>query len=326
MEQHDTTPWPAGSVSNSVRGEVNGALVQAGAIFGGVHFHHRAAPPEPPPADRRPSGLAPEVEVDGTAYLVHDHPAEARSTGDGGATVRQARCLRLGPGGGFGWLRRVEVRAATPAARQARHAVAAEHDLLRRLSGRVPGLPAVLDFVEGPDDTTLVTAWPRTRSHRPCDPLDALLPAGPVKDPGMLARVCQALASLCATLSALHAHGTAHGALTPAELIMRDDGTLLLRDLGRTDPGPAEYPTPEHLARDTTGPWTDVHQVGAIAYHLLTGRQPGPHAPVPIRAWNADVPADLADAVAAALAPARADRPDAAALGARLRGLAHPTR
>jgi hypothetical protein len=203
----------------------------------------------------------------------------------------------------------------------------AEHDLLRRLAGEVPALPAVLRFAEGPGEAvTLVTAWPQTRSHRPCDPLDALLPNGPVRDPGVLARTRRALAWLCATLDALHSHRVVHGALTPAGLLMRDDGALLLRDLGRTDPAPPEYPAPEQLDRAAAGPWTDVYQVGAIAHHLLTGRRPSPRASLPVQRWEPDIPDDLAEAVDAALVADPAKRPNAAVLGARLRGPAHPTR
>ncbi|MEU5695036.1 hypothetical protein [Actinosynnema sp. NPDC020468] len=314
MEQRGT--------SNAVHGHVDGSVVQARDIHGDVHLHHHAAP-RAEPVSRPSSGLGPEVEVGAVRYLVHEHPADARSTGDGGAVVRQARCLRSGSGG-LGWLRRVELREATPLARRAWRGLVAEHDLLRRLSA--PGLPAVLQFAEGADDVTLVTAWPHTRAHRPCEPLDALLPGGPVRDPGVTARVCAALAGLCATLAALHAHRVAHGALTPARLVLRPDGTLLLRDLGRTDTGPPEYPAPEQLAGHAPGPRTDVHQVGAVAYHLLTGRQPDPRAPLPVRSWAPDVPAALADAVDAALNPEPARRPDVAALGARLHDLARPTR
>jgi len=330
VEQQGTTPGRAGGTSNTVHGVVNGVVLQAGNIHGDVHLHQAAlasAPAAPRPAsDHRSSGLEPEVEVGAGRYLVHDQPADAVSAGDGGAVVRQARCLRLTDRGGFGWLRRVEVRHGTPSARHALRALAAEHDLLRRLSGEVPRLPVVLQFVEGPGDTaTLVTAWPETRSHRACDPLDVLLLRGPLRDAGVLARVCDALAGLCTTLGALHAHRTVHGGLSPARLIMCDDGSLSLRDLARTDPGPPEYPAPEQLARTSPGPWTDVHQVGAIAYHLVTGRPPNPRAPLPVSAWAPDVPQDLADTIDAALIPEYAKRPDAATLGARLRGLAHPT-
>ncbi|QFZ18434.1 protein kinase family protein [Saccharothrix syringae] len=332
MEERDAAPPVAGGISNAVHGPVNGFLIQAANVYGGVHHYPQVvAPAEPatPPdrADRQRSGLEPEVDVGDTTYLVHEQPAGARPTADGGAVVRQARCSELGPRGGFGWLRRVDVRVATPLARQVRQALAAEHDLLRRLTGKVPALPEVLRFAEGPGGAiTLVTAWPGTRSRRPCDPLDALLLNGPVRDPGVLARARRALAWLCATLDALHSHRVVHGALTPAGLLMRDDGALLLRDLGRTDPAPPEYPAPEQLERAAAGPWTDVHQVGAIAHHLLTGRPPSPRAPLPVRRWEPGIPADLAEAVDAALVVEPAKRPSAAVLGARLRGLAHPTR
>ncbi|PSL53270.1 hypothetical protein B0I31_10960 [Saccharothrix carnea] len=185
----------------------------------------------------------------------------------------------------------------------------------------------MLQFVEGPGGTTtLVTGWPETRSHRPCDPLDVLLPGGALRDPGVLARARRALAGLCTTLAALHAHRVVHGGLTPAGLLMLDDGTLQLRDLARIDPAAPEYPAPEQLARAAAGPWTDVYQVGAIAHHLLTGRHPSPHAPLPIRRWESDIPTDLAEAIDAALVADPSKRPNAAVLGARLRGPAHPIR
>ncbi|TQM84555.1 hypothetical protein FHX81_7010 [Saccharothrix saharensis] len=330
MEEQIQTPSGTSSTHNAVHGPVSGSLVQAGNIYGGVHYHQVGSSPESPApdrTDRRRSGLGPEVEVGAVTYLVHEQPAGARPTGDSGAVVRQARCSGLAPRDGFGWLRRIDVRVATPLTRQVQQALAAEHDLLRRLSGGVPGLPAVLQFVEDPGGTTtLVTRWPETRSRRPCDPLDALLLNGPVRDPGVLSRVRRALAGLCATLDALHSRRVVHGALTPAGLLMRDDGALLLRDLGRTDPTPPEYPAPEQLERAAAGPWTDVHQVGAIAHHLVTGRPPSPRAALPVRRWEPGIPADLAEAIDAALVADPAKRLSAAVLGTRLRGLAHPTR
>ncbi|RKT53801.1 hypothetical protein [Saccharothrix australiensis] len=322
MERQGTTSSGDGAGAyNHLRGVVHGPVVQAGRIHGDVHVHHHVdhAPRPPAPArDRAPFDRGPEVDVDGVAYLVHDHPAEARPTGDAGAVLRQARCLRLTPPGGLGWLRQVEVRHATPSARRARQALVDEHRLLAR---GIAGLPAVLQFAEGPGAVvTLVTSWPRTRTGRPCDTLDVLLPGGPVRDAGVLARVCDALAGLCATLAGLHAHRVAHGALAPDRLVWRDDGTLLVRDLARTDEGLPEYPAPEQWARAAAGPWTDVHQVGAIAHHLLAGRPPAPRAPLPLRSWAPDVDDRLAAAVDAALSPDPAARPDAAALGGWLRG------
>lgn len=293
------------STSNEVSGTVHGPVVQAGRIQGDVHVHHHYAHHPAPligPDPGRRFDLGPEVTVGDRTYLVHEHPAAAVATGDNAAVVRQARCLRLVPRGRCAWLRQVEVRHDTPLARRARQALVEEHRLLRDV--RVPGLPEVVQFDVAEDTTTLVTVWPETRNGGPCDTLDSLL-HGPGDTPR--AWLCDALAGLCGTLGALRDRGVAHGGLTPAGLIVLDDGALALRDLG--------------LVAATSGrdPRSDVHQVGALAHLLLAGRPPDDRTPLPLRSWAPDVPAPLAAAVDAALDPDAARRPDLGSLGALLR-------
>lgn len=94
-----------------------------------------------------------------------------------------------------------------------------------------------------------------------------------VVDPGLHA--------CCGALEALHRLGEVHGCLTPERVQVLDSGAwcLLLPD---TDPG--RQPLSPWLALEqteagraaglTTGPWTDVHGIAALAHWLLTGSAP----------------------------------------------------
>lgn len=94
-----------------------------------------------------------------------------------------------------------------------------------------------------------------------------------IVDPGLHA--------CCGALEALHRLGEVHGCLTPERVQVLDSGAwrLLLPD---TDP--ARQPLSPWLALEqteagraagmTTGPWTDVHGIAALAHWLLTGSAP----------------------------------------------------
>lgn len=305
---------------NTVHGDVYGPVLQVGALDGDVHLHqdapamHVVATREPAPAFRPGA----RVVVGDRDYLVHDHLVVETCTADGGARYRQARVSARGPA--LGWLRQVDDQDGTGAG----SALVTEHALLGE---QVVDLPAVLHFHREDRTTTLVTSWPRERSGRPSDSLHQLLDDGPAQDHA--GRLCDGLAGLCDILGALHDRGLAHRALSPSALLARDDGRLVPLDLGlaahtaRRGEHPGGYQAPEQRKRGTPGPWTDVHQVGAIAHRILTGRPPSPAAPPPVRAWEPAIPEPLAIAIDAALATDPSRRPDIRSLGAALR---HPVR
>ncbi|MFC4011893.1 NERD domain-containing protein [Nonomuraea purpurea] len=101
-----------------------------------------------------------------------------------------------------------------------------------------------------------------------------------------------------------HANGVVHRALTPASVLVTDDGHAVLTGFDYAKPGPrnytvahelgnvldAHYVAPESQERpDRMTTSSDVYAAGAIAYHLLTGELPtsadahGPDVPDVVR-------------------------------------------
>ena len=118
------------------------------------------------------------------------------------------------------------------------------------------------------------------------------------------------------TLERLHRAGASHRNLSPESISVSSNGRLALRDLGlaavafRPGEGPASYQAPEQTfgtRLPRPGPATDVYQLAAITYHLVTGRIPGRNAP-PVR--HAGLPNAVTDIISAALATSPADRPE----------------
>lgn len=262
-----------------------------------------------------------QAEDDGTltigdrTYLAHGKP-EPEPSADGAASRREVRALRLGPPHEPVWLRQVVLAADTPSARKELRAPRLEYELLSELAGRSPGLPRPLELVEEERRATVIIGWPVTGARRdPCDPLTDFLPLpGDPFDSWRAATACQGLACVARALSALHATGHTHRRLSPAALIRHDDRTYLLRDLGdagrpsRPGEGPPDYLAPEQQRRHRgpIGAWTDVFQLAAIAYHLVTGYPPEPGSPLPVRG----LPPLQADAIDTALLPDPDRRPD----------------
>lgn len=270
------------------------------------------------PATSRPTAILTaeaEAEIGRKRYLVHGDTLEARPDHDGTATTRQARALRLGPPHEHVWLRQVDARRDTPAVQAASAALTRERDLLDALRGKDSGFPVVRELVRENGVVTLVTAWPGSGSSGTL--ADFVPQRGEVVDAWRTRRTLSGLAGLGRTLNVLHGRHATHRLLTPAGLIRFDDGRVVLRDLGLagTDYRPGEgampYQAPEQRVRSSgrVGPWTDVHQLAAVAYHVVTGFPPDPAVPVPVRQFATALPERAASAIDAALATDPARRP-----------------
>src|SRR5579871_2359312 len=138
----------------------------------------------------------------------------------------------------------------------------------------------------------------------------------------------EVLAQACRGLDYAHRNGVVHRDVKPGNLLVSDSGSVKLADFGiarATDQssitqvgsvlGTAAYLAPEQARGEEAGPRADLYSLGVVAYQLLTGRLPyeanslselaikqqrEPAAPV--QQLNPQVPLELAEAVALALA------------------------
>nr|BBH95898.1 hypothetical protein KTA_40970 [Thermogemmatispora argillosa] len=153
-----------------------------------------------------------------------------------------------------------------------------ESKLLKRLPAHAI-FPALLVAESGSQSFTLVQRYP------PGQPLSRCFPEQDQPADLFRARaLLRALPPFCRQLAALHRLGVAHRYLCGESLIveLRQHArpVLRLRDLGLvTRPacpgeGPVGYAAPEQRSGRYRVPGSDLYQLGALLYHLLTGKRP----------------------------------------------------
>ncbi|WP_223125881.1 serine/threonine-protein kinase [Streptomyces sp. TRM68367] len=147
-------------------------------------------------------------------------------------------------------------------------------------------------------------------------------------------------AQLCAVLSAVHAVPIVHRDLKPRNVMVKQDGTVTVLDLGvasvmdadttrlthtGTPVGSPAYMAPEQAMGGAVGPYTDLYALGAVLHELLSGDVPfsGSTAlgvlhrhlyepPLPVRRIRAEVPEPLEALVLRLLAKDPQHRPGSA--------------
>ncbi|WP_431879877.1 protein kinase domain-containing protein [Micromonospora marina] len=187
-----------------------------------------------------------------------------------------------------------------------------------------------------------------------------------IEDAGSLevAETMSIVAQVAQALHAAHGRGIVHRDVKPSNLLVQDDGTVVLVDFGvarstnvtsitstNAVPGTALYMAPEQAAGRPVSGATDVYALGAVAYCCLTGSPPftgdnplqvavrhlddeppelPAEIPAPVRELVsralAKDPADRYPSAAAMADAARAARTDSPAATVALRGAAGPAR
>jgi hypothetical protein len=91
---------------------------------------------------------------------------------------------------------------------------------------------------------------------------------------------------LCDALAPLHRAGLVHGGLSPYSVLVKDDGQVLVTEVGvlpalhpaSASPGRpwgrAPYLSPEQAAGESVHPSSDVYVIGSLLYDMLAGRPP----------------------------------------------------
>src|SRR5947209_4913421 len=158
------------------------------------------------------------------------------------------------------------------------------------------------------------------------------------------------VAQSCNGLDYAHRNGVVHRDVKPGNLLLSDADVVKLADFGiarATDQssitqvgsvlGTAAYLSPEQARGEESGPRADIYSLGVVAYQLMSGRLPYEagslselalmqqrESPPPLDELNPDVPAELAQAVAMALAIEQEYRPaDAVVMAEALRNGLH---
>jgi len=169
-----------------------------------------------------------------------------------------------------------------------------ETNLLKEL--KHPYLPSIADIIENDDTIIIVMDYVEGR------PLsDILSEEGVIEED----KVADYAIQLCDVLDYLHSQNPPiiYRDLKPANIMLRPDGKITLIDFGTarkynydsvsdtTCLGTIGYAAPEQFAGETlrqTDARTDIYNLGATMYHLLTGVNPSepPYELYPIRRWD----------------------------------------
>ena len=134
-----------------------------------------------------------------------------------------------------------------------------------------PAVVGVYDVHQGREQAVIVMELLRGRT------LSAVIEQHGPFPPSRAAAIVR---SICSGLGALHATGIVHGDVKPQNVIVCDDGRVVLTDMSAaTEPalqqralfGTPAYLAPEVRAGMPAGPQADVFSAGVVLFHLLTG-------------------------------------------------------
>ena len=209
--------------------------------------------------------------------------------------------LGTGPAGEV-WLARELSSGEQVALKRVQPRSASAHEEARRLVDAVqslnhPGVVPVREMLPYEDQLVFVLDYAAGGS------LGQLLLARGTLDPGEVVTVGTAMAD---ALAALHSRGLVHGDVTPDNVLLSDDGTPRLSDVGLLRllnlDDQVEHGFQDPDPRGRTTPAGDVFSLAAVCYAALTGNPPGP-SHRPLHQVAPGVPATLAHVIEAGLLP-----------------------
>ncbi len=179
----------------------------------------------------------------------------------------------------------------------------AETDILKRLNH--PHLPSIIDVIDCDDTFLIVMDYIEGRT------LDYWLKKEGAQPQE---RVVEWAKQICDVLGYLHSRKPPiiYRDLKPSNVMLKPDGQIMIIDFGTAREfkeynaedtrclGTQGYAAPEQYGgHGQTDGRTDIYNLGATMYHLLTGHNPSlyPYKMYPIRRWNAALSSGLEEIV-----------------------------
>ncbi|HTL44560.1 MAG TPA: protein kinase [Vicinamibacterales bacterium] len=169
------------------------------------------------------------------------------------------------------WDRRLEREVALKVIPTAGISATALSEARRLARVHHPAIVGVYDVYQDVDQAVIVMELLRGRT------LGALVEQHGSFPP---ARAAAIVRDICSALAVLHAAGIVHGDVKPQNVIVCDDGRVVLTDMSAaTEPalrqralfGTPMYLAPEVRAGGPAGPQADVFSAGVVLFHLLAG-------------------------------------------------------
>jgi len=179
-----------------------------------------------------------------------------------------------------------------------RQSLIAEVEYLKKLSH--PNLPSIIDIIDTKNSLLIVM-----------DYVEGISLSQALRERGALPQeqVVQWSKQLCAVLGYLHSRTPpiVYRDLKPANVMLQPNGAIKIIDFGtarefkegRVDDtvplGTQGYAAPEQYGVHQTDARTDVYNLGATMYHLVTGHNPSepPYVMHPIRKWGSGLSSGL---------------------------------
>lgn len=200
--------------------------------------------------------------------------------------------LAINERAGKQWAIKEVRRDAVADFRIVKQSLIAETNLLKRLSHKC--LPAIVDIVDRDDSFLIVMDYVEGITLQ-----QVLDERGPQREEDVIRWARQ----LCSVFTYLHSCNPPiiYRDLKPGNIMLKPDGDIVLIDFGTareykqskemdtTCLGTLGYAAPEQFGgHGQTDARTDIYNLGATLYHLITGHNPGkpPYRIYPIRHWN----------------------------------------
>lgn len=255
-----------------------------------------------------------EIMIQDALYLLYDPPRiEEIWSPDHGVVRRRAKAQQLSSKR-IMWLKQVHVQQQSTTAKAWYDALEKEGRLLEQLEDEQHQyFPRLLTLNSTPQSITLsyvfIVGNSLMQTFGPFDkPLEAY----------RISPLLQSMYTLCTMLDVLHSKHFSHRMLTPENILLVGGRNAVLQDIGHAtqsfllgeNPSPYQAPEQLRLTRDIAipGPQTDIYQLGALLYHILTGQLLSSSQDIAPSIWNDAISQELDAVLMKAIAPLTKDR------------------